>query len=147
MTITAHEIHTDGIVVWLRPEFAERSGELINMADAAELAGVSRAAVSNWVRRHDDFPKAALETGTPRNRHRYYVRDEFVEFVEIQRGRRRPRRPHSPFRSRAAIDADKVAHLITVLDNLGQQEDRLRDRLAKNSARQERVRAQLDELR
>jgi hypothetical protein len=37
---------------------------LVSSSDIADLAGVSRAAVSNWRRRHDDFPPQAAGTKT-----------------------------------------------------------------------------------
>jgi type I restriction-modification system DNA methylase subunit/predicted DNA-binding transcriptional regulator AlpA len=36
---------------------------LVSLADVAEMAGVSRPAVSNWRRRNADFPKPVTETG------------------------------------------------------------------------------------
>jgi predicted DNA-binding transcriptional regulator AlpA/SAM-dependent methyltransferase len=36
---------------------------LISLADLADMAGVSRPAVSNWRRRNDDFPSPVKETG------------------------------------------------------------------------------------
>jgi predicted DNA-binding transcriptional regulator AlpA/predicted RNA methylase len=37
--------------------------KLVSLADVAKLAGVTRPAVSNWRRRHRDFPKPVRETG------------------------------------------------------------------------------------
>jgi predicted DNA-binding transcriptional regulator AlpA len=37
--------------------------QLVSLADVAELTQVTRPAVSNWRRRHDDFPKPVRETG------------------------------------------------------------------------------------
>lgn len=45
------------LLEWLRPEFQERQDELIHLARAAEIAGVTRASVSNWHRRHESFRK------------------------------------------------------------------------------------------
>ena len=36
---------------------------LVSLADLAEMAGVSRPAVSNWRRRNPDFPSPVAETG------------------------------------------------------------------------------------
>lgn len=36
---------------------------LVSLADVAQMAGVSRPAVSNWRRRYADFPKPVAETG------------------------------------------------------------------------------------
>lgn len=36
--------------------------ELIGISEVAELAGVSRSAVTNWRARHDDFPQSSFET-------------------------------------------------------------------------------------
>src|SRR5689334_9622015 len=37
---------------------------LVTMTDIAELAQVRRPTVSNWRRRHDDFPKPAKDNGS-----------------------------------------------------------------------------------
>ncbi|MFF3734054.1 hypothetical protein ACFYXM_28050 [Streptomyces sp. NPDC002476] len=42
---------------WLRPEYRGREDELIHLAGAARIAGVTRACVSNWNRRHASFQK------------------------------------------------------------------------------------------
>ncbi len=49
-------------ITWHRPEYKGRDDELIGLAEVAALAGVSRAAVSNWRRRHD-FPQPAMSAG------------------------------------------------------------------------------------
>src|SRR5260370_10521890 len=36
---------------------------LVSLADVAEMARVSRPAVSNWRRRYPDFPRPVAETG------------------------------------------------------------------------------------
>src|SRR5262249_61394679 len=36
---------------------------LVSLADLADMAGVSRPAVSNWRRRSEDFPRSVKETG------------------------------------------------------------------------------------
>lgn len=49
-------------ITWHRPEYRDRGKELISLAQVANLAGVTRAAVSNWRRRHD-FPAPAMTAG------------------------------------------------------------------------------------
>jgi predicted DNA-binding transcriptional regulator AlpA len=49
-------------ITWHRPEYKGREDELVGLAQIAALAGVSRAAVSNWRRRHD-FPQPAMTAG------------------------------------------------------------------------------------
>lgn len=41
-------------------------GALITSGDIADLVGVNRAAVSNWKKRHDDFPAPAFTDSTGR---------------------------------------------------------------------------------
>lgn len=45
------------------PPANPESLKLVSLADVAKLAGVTRPAVSNWRRRHDDFPEPVRETG------------------------------------------------------------------------------------
>ena len=49
-------------ITWHRPEYQGKDDQLISLAGIAALAGVTRAAVSNWRSRHD-FPKAAMTAG------------------------------------------------------------------------------------
>jgi predicted DNA-binding transcriptional regulator AlpA len=49
-------------ITWHRPEYKGREDELVGLSEVAALAGVSRAAVSNWRRRHD-FPQPAMTAG------------------------------------------------------------------------------------
>ena len=41
------------------------AGELIGVSEVAGLAGVGRAAVANWRKRHDDFPRPKAEPKAP----------------------------------------------------------------------------------
>ncbi|MFI5749037.1 hypothetical protein ACIBBE_24595 [Streptomyces sp. NPDC051644] len=50
-------IMTSELLHWLRPEYRGREDELIHLAGAARIAGVTRACVSNWNRRHASFRK------------------------------------------------------------------------------------------
>lgn len=49
-------------ITWHRPEYQGQDDQLVSLAQVAALAGVTRAAVSNWRRRHD-FPKPAMTAG------------------------------------------------------------------------------------
>jgi hypothetical protein len=55
--------HTQAPVstTWMRPEFKGQWDKLINLADVAQRAGVTRPAVSNWRARYPDFPAAVVE--------------------------------------------------------------------------------------
>jgi hypothetical protein len=78
---------------YLRPEYVGRDDELIKFADAARLAGVTSGTLSNWKRRHSDFPKVAklVHTG-PRRSQKFIPADEFDKFLTRQRAGGRPRR-------------------------------------------------------
>ncbi|MEU8717502.1 hypothetical protein [Streptomyces sp. NPDC048663] len=49
-------------IMWHRPEYQGREDELVNLAGIATIAGVTRAAVSNWRVRHD-FPAPVMTAG------------------------------------------------------------------------------------
>ncbi len=76
-------------VAWLRPEYKGREDELINLAAGAALVGVSRSAVSNWAKRHSNFPKIALLTGIGDRRTKYVPRSEFLDFARVQLNKKR----------------------------------------------------------
>ncbi|MFI6700303.1 hypothetical protein ACIBJC_15220 [Streptomyces sp. NPDC050509] len=113
-------------VVWLRPEYQNRQDELVTLADGADLVGVTRSAVSNWAKRHGNFPKIVLLAGPPRKRTKWVVRGEFLDFARVQRnkppgpqgGTRRPHRPSTQ------IAADQAAHYERVVRTLTAREDR-----------------------
>lgn len=67
-------------ITWHRPEYRDRGDQLISLAQVASLAGVTRAAVSNWRRRHD-FPAAAMTAG----RTVWVVREEAAHWLATQR--------------------------------------------------------------
>ena len=62
---TLSYVHTSGIVYDAGMDHATPAtdDQQVNAADIARLAGVTRAAVSNWRRRHDDFPAAVTDAG------------------------------------------------------------------------------------
>ncbi|GHB76281.1 hypothetical protein GCM10010331_75240 [Streptomyces xanthochromogenes] len=138
---------TDG-VVWLRPEYQGRQGELVTLAAGARLVGVSAAAVSNWQNRYPEtFPRLALLTGPPHKRTKWVVTVELVGFARDQRTRERDRSgPRSPQRPGAEIAAEQTAHYEEVLRTLTEREDRqakalARTRAAKRAADQKLARA------
>lgn len=49
-------------ITWHRPEYQGKDDQLVSLAGVAALAGVTRAAVSNWRKRHD-FPKPVVTAG------------------------------------------------------------------------------------
>ncbi|MFD6324214.1 helix-turn-helix transcriptional regulator [Streptomyces sp. NPDC058442] len=83
-------------IVWHRPEYRGRDDQLISLAQVANLAGVTRAAVSNWRRRHD-FPAPAMAAG----RTVWVVRAEAEHWLATQR-RQPSSSPAKPSSSRAA---------------------------------------------
>lgn len=122
-------------VVWLRPEYQGRQGELVTLAAGARLVGVSAAAVSNWQNRYpEDFPALALLTGPPHKRTKWVVAVELVAFARDQRTRERDRAPRSPHRPRAEIAAEQTAHYEEVLRTLTEREQRQKQALARTRA-------------
>ena len=67
-------------ITWHRSEYRDRGDQLISLAQVASLAGVTRAAVSNWRRRHD-FPAPAMTAG----RTVWVVREEAEHWLATQR--------------------------------------------------------------
>lgn len=90
-------------ITWHRPEYRDRGEELISLAQVANLAGVTRAAVSNWRRRHD-FPAPAMTAG----RTVWVVRTEAEHWLTTQR--RQPGQS-STTRSSSARTAKALAAL------------------------------------
>ncbi|MER7047982.1 hypothetical protein [Streptomyces jumonjinensis] len=135
-------------VTWLRPEFQGREDELVNLAAAAQLVGVSRSTVSNWSKRHRNFPKIALLTGIGVRRNKHVPRDEFLDFARIQLRKKRGPGPAAKTRRPAAQRrADDVAYAerqITRLSDLEQRQAaalaRTRRDLKQHQARLERAR-------
>ncbi|MCY0918289.1 MULTISPECIES: hypothetical protein [unclassified Streptomyces] len=95
---------------WHRPEFQGREEELIHLAAGADLAGVTRSAVSNWAIRHPDFPKLVLETGPESRRTKYVCEAEFMAFAQKRRTEVTRKRKPSPHRPGAVIDAERLEH-------------------------------------
>jgi ElaB/YqjD/DUF883 family membrane-anchored ribosome-binding protein len=124
---------------WLRPEFQGREDELIHLAGAAKQAGVTRAAVTNWGRRHADFPKIVVETGSAERPTKFIVRSEFDEFLvalKARKGTRRTGTPRAKQRPRATIAAADIARLT-------QRITELRNREKKQAAKLKNTRAEL----
>ncbi|MFI5859173.1 helix-turn-helix transcriptional regulator [Streptomyces parvulus] len=71
-------------ITWHRPEYRDQGDQLISLAEVASLAGVTRAAVSNWRRRHD-FPAPAMTAG----RTVWVVRVEAETWLATQRSQSR----------------------------------------------------------
>lgn len=114
--------HPIDVVDWLRPEFKGRENELIHLSKGAALVGVTRAAVSNWARRHAGFPAIVLVTGTDDKPTKWVAREEFLTFAHAQLDKPRTgaRRPRAR-RPAAEIHAARAAHCqaqVTRLTNL-----------------------------
>ncbi|MBT2366208.1 hypothetical protein J7E88_13030 [Streptomyces sp. ISL-10] len=98
-------------ITWLRPEFKGREDELVNLAAGADLVGVTRSAVSNWAKRHANFPRIALLTGIGDRRMKYVPRDEFIAFALTQLNKKRtPARKPASRRPTTRLRADEIAH-------------------------------------
>ncbi|MFB7858804.1 hypothetical protein [Rhodococcus qingshengii] len=132
-------------VVWLRPEYMGREDELINFANAAKELKVSRAAISNWFNRRDDFPKVALMTGSPDQRTKYLVREEILAYPH-KRERKIPKRA-STNRPRHEIIAAKIEKLERTKEKLLERESIKRDELHKTQASLIEVKGRLAILR
>ncbi|MEJ8657070.1 hypothetical protein [Streptomyces sp. MS1.AVA.4] len=98
-------------ITWLRPEYKGREDELINLAAGATLVGVTRSTVSNWAKRHSNFPKIALLAGLGDRRTKYVPRSEFLDFAQAQLSKKRtPACRSAPRRPTALLRADEIAH-------------------------------------
>ncbi|MER5750635.1 hypothetical protein [Streptomyces sp. NPDC002088] len=127
----------DQATVWLRPEYKGRESELIHLAAAADLVGVTRSAVSNWANRHGNFPKVVRLVGPRERRTKWVVRDEFLTFARAQLNKpRQPRGPAGPHRPRTEILSARIAHHAAQVERLTMLE-------AKHAAALERTRAAL----
>ncbi|MFV2198432.1 hypothetical protein [Nocardiopsis sp. LOL_012] len=152
-------MHTPHIE-WPRPEYTGRDTELIHLAEAARIAGVTRAAISNWATRHPTFPavaKVITGPGTPR---KFIPRTEFTAFLEEHADRTRTPGPKegsskAPHRPAATIAADRVDHYTRRITALQAREQEQAERLAKTRAAlelakgrarqaQEKLQAELD---
>ena len=57
---------------------SEATPQRLSVTDIADLAGVKPAAVSNWARRHDDFPRPLPSIEGEDARKVHYARDEVL---------------------------------------------------------------------
>lgn len=132
-------------VVWLRPEYRDRLDELVTFSDAAKEIGVTRATITNWMNRYDDFPKVVLLTGSELKQTKYLVREEIHEYA--QRDKTKPKVRSSPTnRSRQEITEEKIRHTKKVLADIREQEERQKDALLKTHAYRRRTEKKLDDL-
>lgn len=123
-------------MVWLRPEYQDRQGELVTLSDGARLVGVSRSAISNWQARHANFPSLVLLTGSLHKRTKWVVAAELVRFARAQQQRRNSPRTgrRSPQRPGAQIAAEQTAHYEEVLRTLKEREQCQATALARTRA-------------
>ncbi|GGX51035.1 helix-turn-helix domain-containing protein [Streptomyces noursei] len=132
-------------VTWLRPEYRGREAELINLAAAADLVGVSRSTVSNWAKRHPDFPKVALLTGIGKRRNKYVPKDEFLIWARAQLDKKRSDRRPGPRRPSAVLLSDQLAHHQRQIARLSELEVRQATALKKTRAALHKHRAALQQ--
>ncbi|WP_331756353.1 hypothetical protein OHA04_45545 (plasmid) [Streptomyces sp. NBC_01590] len=133
------------LVTWHRPEFEGREGELINQNAIAELAGVTRAAVSNWIGRHPTFPAVVAIQGSHARAPRLYVLTEVKTWLSERSSRprskpsyRTPARPrHEILTERAeraerriAGEQQRMTELYTELGKAAERLKRAQDELA-----------------
>jgi transcriptional regulator with XRE-family HTH domain len=135
-------------VTWLRPEYRGREDELISLAAGAALVGVSRSAVSNWAKRHANFPKIALLTGIGDRRMKYVPRSEFLDFARVQLNKKRGSgRPTAPRRPAALIRAEEIAHAERQIARLTELEARQAETLANTRRALRKHKARLEHAR
>ncbi|MEU9795045.1 hypothetical protein AB0E27_31410 [Streptomyces sparsogenes] len=125
--------------VWHRPEFKDRESELINLSEAGRVVGVTRAAVSNWSRRHEDFPELVLEIGFTK----WVVRAEFLEWEKRHRTRPSLRGPKGPRRPLREVVTERIEVLERAIPELEQRQKKQAEALARTTARLKEVRAEL----
>lgn len=128
------------VVVWHRPEFQGREEELCSIADAAAIAGVSRAAATNWSKRQPDFPATVMEIKSPKGQttRRFLVQAEF----EIWWDQRREASPPDQWQKTARQRLHKADRLLVERIAVYQKREevlmerlpRLREALAEDEA-------------
>lgn len=97
------------LVMWHRPEFEGREDELVNQNSIAELAGVTRAAVSNWTSRDPTFPAVVAVQGNYVRAPRLYVLPEVTAWLSKRSARPRSKPLHrTPTRPRHEILAERA---------------------------------------
>ncbi|MGW3121324.1 hypothetical protein ACWDBW_29935 [Streptomyces sp. NPDC001107] len=135
-------------VVWLRLEFQGREDELVHLSAAATLVGVTRSTVSNWAKRHANFPKIALLIGIGAGRTKYVPRTEFLDFARAQlnkeAGTARKTGPHRPS---TVIRSERIAHHERQIARLTDLERRQAEKLADTRRSLRKHRAGLGEAR
>ncbi|MFB7289004.1 helix-turn-helix transcriptional regulator [Actinacidiphila glaucinigra] len=115
-------------VVWHRPEYQDRGDQLVSLAQVAELAGVTRAAVSNWRRRHN-FPAPAMTAG----RTVWVVCSEVAAWLDTER----------PKATRGPSDAAKAKRAAKTVATLEAREQRQAVALAATRKKLRGLRQQL----
>ncbi|MBB6172200.1 hypothetical protein HNR23_002260 [Nocardiopsis mwathae] len=137
-------------VTWYRPEYQGREDELTYLAQAARDAGVTRAALSNWISRHPNFPKIVMEVDNGAMRPtKWVVRAEFEEFARRQKEKPRggPRgddRPRAPRRPSTAVAKDRVAQYTRRIATLTEREEEQAAVLARTRAELRVARTRLE---
>lgn len=135
---------TDDSIVWLRPEYQGRDAELIHLAAAADLVGVTRSAVSNWAARHGNFPKVVMLVGPRQKRTKWVVRAEFLDFARAQLNKPRgPRTPATRRRPRTEVLSARIARHEAQVERLAELEVKQDAALARTRAALVRHREQL----
>lgn len=115
-------------ITWHRPEYRDHGDKLISLAQVAALAGVTRAAVSNWRKRHD-FPAPAMTAG----RTVWVVRTEAEHWLAARHSK-----PNG-----AASAASRKARVTKTLALLEAREERQAAALADTRQKLQAARAQL----
>ncbi|WP_327738478.1 hypothetical protein OG749_36455 [Streptomyces nojiriensis] len=126
------------LVTWHRPEYEGRESELINQNAVADLAGVTRSAVSNWITRGQSFPAVVAVQGSHARAPRLYVLAEVETWLANRSSRprskpshRTPARPrHEILAGRAERAARRIAEekrrMTALYAELGQAAERLK---------------------
>jgi hypothetical protein len=133
------------LVTWNRPEFEGREGELINQNAIADLAGVTRAAVSNWIGRDLAFPAVVAIQGSHIRAPRLYVLAEVKTWLSDRSSRprskpscRTPARPRHEIlieraertKRRITGERQRMTALYTELGKAAERLKRAQDELA-----------------
>ncbi|MFE3654101.1 hypothetical protein ACFXO2_41095 [Streptomyces sp. NPDC059152] len=131
------------LLTWHRPEFEGREGELINQNAIAELAGVTRAAVSNWTVRDKTFPAVAAVQGTQPQAPRLYVLTEVAAWLAARASRPRTQRAPAPRRPRREILAERAERAAR---RIAEEQQRMTALYAELGKAAERLKRAEDEL-
>lgn len=135
------------LVTWHRPEYEGRESELINQNAIADLASVTRSAVSNWITRGQSFPAVVAVQGSHPRAPRLYVLAEVETWLAHRSSQPRSKPSHrTPARPRREILAGRAERAARRIAEEKQRMTALYAELGQAAERLKRVQDELAEI-